>query len=129
MCEPIEKRPAFAGITRFFFGSWLECFVKSRIKYATFQGGIREALFSKNYELLWNERIGFAKIAKEAHVVHIWIFKDFYQQRKFNLQIRLYLKPILPVFTENGQQITYIPGLRSQYLSFAYILLFKYSVS
>nr|XP_039257578.1 transmembrane protein 68-like [Styela clava] len=40
-------------------------------------GGVREALFSENYSVLWGERQGFAKAALEARV------------------------PIIPMFTEN----------------------------
>ena len=37
-------------------------------------GGVREALFSdENYKLVWNGRLGFAKVAQEAEVV--WIHK------------------------------------------------------
>ncbi|CAK8690738.1 unnamed protein product [Clavelina lepadiformis] len=43
-------------------------------------GGVREALFSENYSLVWKNRVGFAKAALEAEV------------------------PILPVFTENCRQ-------------------------
>lgn len=32
-------------------------------------GGVREALFSTNYSILWGERQGFAKAALEARVV------------------------------------------------------------
>ena len=32
-------------------------------------GGVREALFSENYSLIWNNRIGFAKAALDAKVV------------------------------------------------------------
>ena len=32
-------------------------------------GGLREALFSENYSLLWKNRVGFAKAALEAEVV------------------------------------------------------------
>lgn len=31
--------------------------------------GIREQYFSDNYELIWNDRIGFAKVAIQAKVV------------------------------------------------------------
>ena len=32
-------------------------------------GGTREALFSDNYEIIWGNRLGFAKVAVEAKVV------------------------------------------------------------
>lgn len=32
-------------------------------------GGVREALFSESYELIWGNRQGFAKAALEANVV------------------------------------------------------------
>ena len=32
-------------------------------------GGLREAIFSENYSVLWKNRIGFAKAALEAEVV------------------------------------------------------------
>ena len=35
-------------------------------------GGLREALFSSNYSLLWGNREGFAKVALEARVVSIY---------------------------------------------------------
>lgn len=35
-------------------------------------GGVREALFSDEYyKLVWNGRLGFAKVAQEAQVVRI----------------------------------------------------------
>ena len=34
-------------------------------------GGVREALFSHNYELLWNKRQGFAKVALDSKAVSI----------------------------------------------------------
>lgn len=34
-------------------------------------GGVREALFSENYSLVWEKRIGFAKAAIEAQVVFV----------------------------------------------------------
>ena len=34
-------------------------------------GGVREALFSHNYELLWNKRQGFAKDALDSKAVSI----------------------------------------------------------
>jgi len=35
-----------------------------------FAGGVREAFFSTEYyKLVWGKRIGFAKVATEAHVV------------------------------------------------------------
>jgi len=43
-------------------------------------GGVREACFSSNYNLVWEKRLGFAKAAIEANV------------------------PILPIFTENCRQ-------------------------
>lgn len=43
-------------------------------------GGVREALFSKNYEILWGDRTGFAQCAIEAGV------------------------PIIPMFTSNIRQ-------------------------
>ena len=32
-------------------------------------GGLREALFSENYSLIWKNRLGFAKAALEAETV------------------------------------------------------------
>ncbi len=69
------------------------------------QGGLREALFSENYHILWNGRTGFAKIAKEANVV-IFYFRFHFKHINFILQ---YIKPIIPVFTENCQQLTFMP--------------------
>ncbi|XP_067929542.1 DGAT1/2-independent enzyme synthesizing storage lipids-like [Watersipora subatra] len=43
-------------------------------------GGIREALFSHNYDLLWNKRLGFAKVAIASKA------------------------PIIPIFTKNTRQ-------------------------
>ncbi|KAF6039165.1 TMEM68 [Bugula neritina] len=43
-------------------------------------GGIREALFSHNYELMWNRREGFAKVALDSKA------------------------PIIPIFTKNSRQ-------------------------
>jgi hypothetical protein len=41
-------------------------------------GGVREMLFSdSNYNLIWNKRKGFAKIAIEAKVVRILIYDSF----------------------------------------------------
>ena len=36
---------------------------------AILPGGTGEAMFSRNYELLWGKRRGFAKIAVQAQVV------------------------------------------------------------
>ena len=47
---------------------------------AIFPGGTREALFSHNYELIWNNRKGFARVARLAKC------------------------PIIPVFTRNINQ-------------------------
>lgn len=38
----------------------------TKIKYI---GGVREALFSHNYEIIWGKREGFARVATEAKVV------------------------------------------------------------
>merc|ERR1711937_268459 len=48
-------------------------------------GGVREALFSKDYEIIWEKRDGFAKCAIEAGV------------------------PILPMFTSNVRQVFDFP--------------------
>jgi len=48
-------------------------------------GGVREALFSKNYEIIWGERTGFAQCAIEAEV------------------------PIIPMFTSNVRQAFEFP--------------------
>jgi len=48
-------------------------------------GGVREALFSKNYEIIWGERTGFAQCAIEARV------------------------PIIPMFTSNVRQAFEFP--------------------
>ena len=38
-------------------------------------GGVREALFSDEYyKLVWNGRLGFAKVAQDAQVVRILSF-------------------------------------------------------
>ena len=44
-------------------------------------GGVREAMFGdENYQILWGERIGFAKVALEAKI------------------------PIIPIFTKNCRE-------------------------
>jgi len=48
-------------------------------------GGVREALFSKDYGIIWEDRAGFAKCAVEAQV------------------------PILPMFTSNVRQVFDFP--------------------
>lgn len=49
-------------------------------------GGTREALYdTNNYEILWNNRCGFARVAKQANV------------------------SIIPIFTENIRQIFIVP--------------------
>ena len=32
-------------------------------------GGVREAFFGQGYQLVWKDRVGFAKVAVEAKVV------------------------------------------------------------
>ena len=32
-------------------------------------GGVREAFFSDNYEIVWGNRVGFARVAVESQVV------------------------------------------------------------
>uniref|UniRef100_A0AC35TVX4 PlsC domain-containing protein n=1 Tax=Rhabditophanes sp. KR3021 TaxID=114890 RepID=A0AC35TVX4_9BILA len=51
-------------------------------------GGVREALFSNssNYEIMWGDRLGFAKVAKQAKC------------------------PIIPVFTENCREAFRTPS-------------------
>jgi len=54
-----------------------------RIRSA-FAGGVREAFFSTEYyKLVWGKRIGFAKVATEAHVVSY----TFYLYSVFHLNI------------------------------------------
>jgi len=55
-------------------------------------GGLREALFSDKYNLVWGERCGFAKAAIEANV------------------------PILPMFTENCRQAFNYFGQTNSYV-------------
>lgn len=43
--------------------------LKSNQLVAIAPGGVREALFSQDYELLWGSRKGFAEIAIKAKVV------------------------------------------------------------
>ncbi len=49
-------------------------------------GGVREALFSdENYKMIWNSRIGFAKVALKAQVVSLYfIFQIFNEGHPFN---------------------------------------------
>nr|CAB3267114.1 transmembrane protein 68-like [Phallusia mammillata] len=76
------------GLSRFFrfWGSFpgprskVVEYLKSGEMVSIAPGGLREALFSEDYSLVWENRVGFAKAALEAQV------------------------PILPMFTENCRQ-------------------------
>jgi len=60
-------------------------------------GGVREALFSDhNYQLIWKERRGFAKVAIDAKTVNRKIF--FYTNQSFSFQA------IIPMFTKNCRE-------------------------
>jgi len=51
---------------------------------AIYPGGVREALFSgDNYQLTWNKRTGFAKVALAARVVSLFILLASFNRRKF----------------------------------------------
>jgi hypothetical protein len=57
--------------------------VNDKSSVIVYPGGAREAFYSIDYQVLWNGRKGFAKVAKHAQV------------------------PIIPVFTTNTQQTCY----------------------
>jgi 1-acyl-sn-glycerol-3-phosphate acyltransferase len=66
-------------------------------------GGVREALFSKNYEIIWGERTGFAQCAIDADVPIIPMFTsnirqafDFPERMKGNSLKKLYEWTRLP---------------------------------
>jgi len=52
---------------------------------AAFAGGVREAFFSTEYyKLVWGKRIGFAKVATEAHVVSYMFY--LYSNGSMNIE-------------------------------------------
>lgn len=70
-------------------------------------GGTYEAMFSENYNLMWRDRFGFAKVAQEAKVDIVPVFTRNIQEafrpipffRK--LFMNIYLKtriPLIPMF-------------------------------
>jgi hypothetical protein len=54
-------------------GSKSKCveMLRSNQLVAIAPGGLREALFSDDYRILWKNRTGFAQVAMEAKVVSI----------------------------------------------------------
>jgi len=90
----------FPGLAKFFayWGSFpgprtlMVKFLKEGEIVSVAPGGLREALFSHKYNLVWGERCGFAKAAIEANV------------------------PILPMFTENCRQAFNYIGQKSSLL-------------
>jgi hypothetical protein len=64
-------------------------------------GGVREALFGDhNYQLIWKERKGFAKVAIDAKAVnYFYPFSSYFYQR-----ISVFFQPIIPMFTKNCRE-------------------------
>ncbi|RWS30040.1 transmembrane protein 68-like protein [Leptotrombidium deliense] len=70
-------------------------------------GGVREAMFSRNYNLIWNNRIGFAKVAIAAKVPIIPVFtvniREAYRTISFGEKLfqKLYeitKFPVVPIY-------------------------------
>lgn len=97
-------------------------------------GGVYEAQFgNNNYELLWKNRVGFAKVAIEAKAPIIPMFTENLREgfRSVNFMQRLFIKlynktkfPVIPIYggfpvkfrTHLGPPIEYDPSLTPEQL-------------
>lgn len=96
-------------------------------------GGVYEAQFSHNYELLWKNRVGFAKVAIEAKAPIIPVFTENIREgyRSVNLMRGLLIKlynivriPVAPLYggfpvkfrTHLGPPIAFDPTLTPEQL-------------
>lgn len=58
-------------------------------------GGVYEAQFSVNYNLMWKKRLGFAKVAIDSKVVDLKSTCNYFDSHFYLFQ------PVIPVFSEN----------------------------
>ena len=72
-----------------------------------YPGGVHEAVYSdSSYKLCWREKAGFAKLAAESKCVKIFILDFEFIFEVKNLTIKKYfLKPIIPIFTQNCREV------------------------
>jgi len=70
-------------------------------------GGVREALFSEDYSLVWNKRVGFARAALDAEVVTtFFIANSLFTSHKAKSPIKCDVFPVsvswIKQFTKYG---------------------------
>ncbi len=70
-----------------------------------YPGGVHEAVYSdSSYKLCWREKAGFSKLAAESKCVKIFIL-DLEFISGFKNLIKIFYKPIIPVFTQNCREV------------------------